>query len=240
MVKQINQTIFNTVMKTMDMSGVLLAIGQPQANKSVEDTELHHAFVVNADSMGYSFGDDDRPQRIVKAFFASTAYYLSKAKVPNEDEAVALVLTDISGNFKFAGIVKYNLNKEKPDEPGNWDYVLTFKEEDLTEVESKRKVKKLLYGDQAFHSIFDKVAYDIASIQFEQERYMYDACLLTIDTLIQVLDNEAVANEQVDIEMPGYFVATVSVEDGIKQFAITPDGHMKAIIKDDSQLDVMK
>ncbi len=239
MVKSINQTGFTAVMQMRGMNVLNAIRGEAQANKSVEDTELHHAFVVNADSMGYSFGDDDRPQRIVKSFFAASAAYLSKAKVPNEDEATALVLTDVAGNFKFAGIVKYNLNKENPDEPGNWDYVLTFNENDLTEVENTRKVKKLLYGDQAFHSLFDKIAYDIASIQFEQERYMYDACLLTIDTLIQVLDNEAQPNEVVDIEMPGYFVASVGVEDGEKVFTITPDGHMKAIIKDDSALEVM-
>jgi hypothetical protein len=239
MVKTLNQTNFGGIMAVRDYTGVLQAIGRPQANKSVEDTELHHAFVVNADSMGYSFGDDDRPQRIVKAFFASTAAYLSKTKVPNEDEAVALVLTDVAGTFKFAGIVKYNLNKENPDEPGNWDYVLTFNEDDLTELENTRKVKKLLYGDRAFQSLFDKIAYDIASIQFEQERYMYDACLLTIDTLVQVLDNEAQPNEVVDIEMPGYFVASVGIEDNVKVFSIVPDGHMKAIIKDDSALEVM-
>jgi hypothetical protein len=226
-------------MKQLDIKGVLMTVGRPQANKSVEDTELHHAFVVNGDSMGYSFGDDDRPQRIVKAFFASTAYYLSKTKIANEDEAVALVLTDVSGNFKFAGIVTYTANKEKPEEPGNWNYALTFYEDDITELESKRKVKKLLYGDQAFHSIFDKIAYDIASIQFEQERYMYDACLLVVDTLVQVLDNEAVPGEDVDIEMPGYFVATVRVANDEKEFSITPDGHMKEIIKDDSKLDVV-
>jgi hypothetical protein len=239
MIKVIDKTNFNNVMKNTDKLGVLNTVGRMQANKSVENTELHHAFVVNADSMGYSFGDDDRPQRITKAFFASTSYYLSKAKIANEDEAVALVLTDVSGNFKFAGIVKYNANTENPDEPGNWDYSFTFNEDDVTELESTRKVKKLLYGDQAFHSIFDKIGYDIASIQFEQERYMYDACLLTVDTLIQILDNEAIPGEDVDIEMPGYFVATVRVENDEKEFSITPDGHMKEIIKDDSKLDVL-
>jgi hypothetical protein len=62
---------------------------------------------------------------------------------------------------------------------------------------------------------------------------------LTIDTLVQVLDNEAQPNEVVDIEMPGYFVASVGIEDNMKVFSIVPDGHMKAIIKDDSALEVM-
>ena len=115
---------------------------------------------------------------------------------------------------------------------------MTFNEEDLNELEKTKKVKKLLYGDTPFRVVFDKVAYDIGSIQFTQERYMYDACILTVDTLVSVLDAEAVAGEIVDIELPGYFKASVSVEDGEKVFAITPDGHQKSIIKDDGALQV--
>ena len=78
------------------------------ANKSYEDTEFHQALIVNADSLGYTFdNNDDRPERIVKTFFAAISSYLSKRKVSKEDEAVALVLQDTAGIFKFAGIVEY-------------------------------------------------------------------------------------------------------------------------------------
>lgn len=198
---------------------------------------MHQAFVVNANSLGYVFGDDDRPERLVKAFFASTAAYLSKVKVLKADEAVALVLTDVAGNFKFAGIVEYHENKENPDEPGNWSFVMTFDPKSLDNIEKNKSLKKLLYSSKTFSAIYDKVSYDVAGIQFQHENYMYDACLLVVDTLLQVLDREAKENEVVDIELPGYFTASVSVEGGEKVFAITPDGHLKQIIKDDTALD---
>ena len=233
--KNLKGTMFDTMYKK-----VAYAIGlfeNTGAAKTYEETEMHQAFVVNANSIGYTFGDDDRPERIVKAFFASSAAYLSKVKVSKADEAVALVLVDVSGNFKFAGIVEYHENKDNPDEPGNWSYVMTFDEKTIDTLEKHKTVKKLLYSADAFKAVFDKVAYDVAAIQFNHQTYMFDACLLVIDTLLQVLDREAKEDEIVDIELPGYFTASVSVEDGEKIFAVTPDGHMKQIIKDDTALD---
>lgn len=235
MIKALSNTNFNEVlMRAMNARGWFPA---PAANKSVEDTEYHQAFTVNGNSLGYTFGDDDRPERITKAFFASTSAYLSKVKVPKADEAVALVLTDVSGVFKFAAIVEYHENENDANEPGNWSYVMTLNEDDLADLEKTKVVKKLLYNGQDFKHVFDKVGYDIACIEFQHESYMFDACILVIDTLVQILDREAKDGEIVDIEMTGYFTASVSVEGGEKVFAITPDGHQKEIIKDDSVLE---
>lgn len=233
--KNLKETMFDTMYKNVAYAiGLFENIG---AAKTYEETEMHQAFVVNANSAGYTFGDDDRPERIIKAFFASSAAYLAKVKVTKVDEAVALVLTDTAGNFKFASIVEYHENKDNPDEPGNWSYVTTFDSKTLDNLEKHKAVKKLLYSADDFKAVFDKVAYDVASIQFQHQTYMLDACLLTVDTLLQVLDREAKEGEVVDIELPGYFTASVSVEDGEKVFAITPDGHIKQIIKDDTALD---
>ena len=234
--KYLKTTMFNTMYKSVAQGRVWYA--NTGATKTYEETEMHQAFVVNANSAGYTFGDDDRPERIIKAFFAASAAYLSKVKVSKADEAVALILTDVAGNFKFAGIVEYHENKDNPDEPGNWSYVMTFDSATIDNLEKSKGLKKLLYSSDGFNAVFDKVAYDIAAIQFMHQSYIYDACELVIDTLIQVLDREAKEDEVVDIELPGYFTASVSVEDGEKIFAITPDGHMKQVIKDDTALDM--
>lgn len=233
--KNFKETMFDAIYK--NNAYALGLFNNAGANKSYAETEMHQAFIVNANSTGYTFGDDDRPERIVKAFFAASAAYLSKMKVSKADEAIALVLTDVSGNFKFAGIVEYHENKDNPDEPGNWSYVMTFDPKTLDTLEKSKGLKKYLYSSDAFKAVFDKVAYDVAAIQFQHQTYMFDACQLVIDTLIQVLDREAKEDEVIDIELPGYFTASVSIEDGEKVFAITPDGHMKQIIKDDTALD---
>lgn len=217
------ERIISTMMKKMDIYGVLGSVAM-----NIEESEFHNQFVVNAYSMNYSFGDDDRPLRIIKSFIAATTSYLTKIKVANEDEATALILTDLAGNFKFAGVVTYKA-AAKAEEPGSWEYTLTFNEEDITELESEKTVNKFFYSDTPFRSIYDKVSYDIG-VQFQSERSMFDSCLLTVDTIQAVLDGVAKAGEVVDIDIPGYAKFSVSVEDDNKIFAITPDGAQKHII----------
>ena len=52
-----------------------------------------------------------------------------------------------------------------------------------------------------------------------------------------MIDTNASEKENFTIELPGYFVAEVSIEDGEKCFAMTPDGAMKELIKSDIDLD---
>ena len=237
--KAFSQTKANTIAKAMNLSKFIVAGNLINgAGKTFEETELSQAYTVNINNQGYAFGGDDIPERMFKSFIAATSVYLGKVKVSDPNVATALVLTDVSGNFKFAGIVEYHENEENKDEPGNWSYVLTLNEEDLTDLENTKEVKKYLYGDSAFITILDKVAYDVGGIEFQKDSYMYSCIEILIDTLVQVLDAEAVANDTVDIELKGYATFSVSVENDEKVFAVTPDGAMKALIKDDSALEV--
>lgn len=237
--KAFSQTKVNTIAKAMNLSKFIVAGNLINgAGKTFEETELSQAYTVNINNQGYAFGGDDIPERMFKSFIAATSVYLGKVKVSDPNVATALVLTDVSGNFKFAGIVEYHENEENKDEPGNWSYVLTLNEEDLTDLENTKEVKKYLYGDSAFITILDKVAYDVGGIEFQKDSYMYSCIEILIDTLVQVLDAEAVANDTVDIELKGYATFSVSVENDEKVFAVTPDGAMKALIKDDSALEV--
>lgn len=233
--KILSNTIFNKLFFSAVAARGLVS---PGTNKDYSETEFKSAFIVNADSTGFAFSpDDDRPERLLQAFFAATAAYLGKYKVTKTDEAVALVLTDMVGMFKFAAIVQYHENEENPDEPGNWSFTMTFNEDDIDSLEKKKSVKKILYNDNSFTATFVKVAYDISAIEIMHTSYCLDSYLLIIDTLLQILDREAKANEVVDIEVPGYITASVSVEGDEKIFAITPDGYLKTIIKNDSVLE---
>ena len=227
--------LFNTALFNAKYNESKLVVSAVGAKKQLgyEETQIGQAMVINANALGYTFPGDDSPERILKSFFAATATYLSKVKVAKQDECVALVLSDTSGLFKFAAVCQYDPanSDEEGDDAGNWTYELTLKAEDIEELEKTKSVKKFLFGDTSFKAIFNKISYDVGSIAFEHDSYMYDACVLIIDTLVQVLDKEAIATERVDIEMPGYFICSVAVENDEKVFSITPGGAMKEIIK---------
>lgn len=234
--KLLNETNFKKIMEAKMNNGIIMVNNMNTANKLLEETEAHQAFVVNASSKGYMFGNDDRPERVTKSFFAATAQFLHDTKIKDPKKAVALTLTTVSGEFLFGAVVQYNENKDNPDEPGNWSYITTFDEADIEAIESKRSVKKMLYSDDFFKNVFNTVVHDVGGIVFKDALFMYDACLITIESILQVLDKEAVVGETVNIELPGYFVATVEVDGDEKIFGITPDGAMKEVIKSDADL----
>ena len=238
--KTFSQTKGNEIaIRMMRAAGIMIGSKlQNGAAKTFEETQMYQQYIVNCDTNGYAFGGDDIPERMLKSFIAATSVYLGKVKVSDPNVAAALVLTDESGNFEFAGIVEYHENEENKDEPGNWSYVLTLNEEDLTDLENTKEVKKYLYGDDAFKVILDKVAYDIGGIEFQKDSFMYACCKILVETIVQVLDAEAVANDTVDIELKGYVTFSVSVEGDEKVYAVTPDGAMKKLIKDDAALEV--
>lgn len=208
------------------------------ANKLLEETQYHQAFVVNGNSMGFADMIEDIPERVTRSVFAACAEFLKKVKVKDPEKAVALVLSSTSGTFKFAAIVQFSENEENPEDPGNWHYSHTFEESVLEDLEKSRSVKKYLFSDDSFKTVLDDAAYNVGSIQFKKDRFLFSACNIVIDTILQVLDKEAVEDEIVEIQYPGYFSATVEVENDKKSFGITPDGAMKEIVKNsDSDVD---
>ena len=235
-------TNFKTILgsKLMEMGVVRVGVMLTPAtfNKAFEETAVRQSFVVNTESKGFSLPpQDDMADRFCKSFVAAISTFLGRVKIAKEEEAVAVVLTDESGAFMFAGSVLYHANAENPDEPGNWTYTLTFNESDIEKIAAKRQLKKYLMSDDAFKNVFDKCAYDIGGIQLEHDRYIYESFLITVETIKSVLDTNASEKENFTIELPGYFVAEVSIEDGEKCFAMTPDGAMKELIKSDIDLD---
>ena len=233
---------FANQMKVNDANDVLSNVyvsNRRGVNKSFEETEFNKSFKINGHDYEFNMDStDDRPERIIRAFFAATAVQLSKLKKADEESAVAITLQGIDGELLFTSIVKYNANTENPSEPGDWDVAFSFYKEDLAELEKTRKVKKYLYNDISFFTTFDRVARETMAIQFSQERFIFDACLLTINTLRQIIEAEA-NNGDNEIILPGFFIASSEVVDGEIHVGIAPDGHLKEIVKDDAALDTI-
>ena len=211
------------------------------ANKALMDTMYPSNFVVSCDTTGYYVGDsseDPRIPKIVDASFAAIAAYLSYVKKTKAEEAQAVVLCDMTGNFIFGAWVEYFDNKTNPDEPGNFSLSMSFYEDDLKALEKKKKVQKYLMSSNEFKAIFAKVANDINGIRFDANNNIYDAMLMVFENIKLTLEAEAKMGEVVDVSKEGYFTASVSVEDDEKIFSIVPEGQMKAIIKDDIKIEI--
>lgn len=166
--------------------------------------------------------------KIYDTLMASIAYYLSITK--SKEKKVGFALRDTKGQFKLGGIVEYHKN-ENEDMQDNWSYVMTFDEADMEDVEVCADINTPDYGYQARNQ-----AFALHGLRFYSNDYYYDMFVECIDTLIEFLDANAREDDVVEVDFPGYFVASVAIEDGKKVFAITPDGAMKRVIKDDAAL----
>ena len=234
---------FNKTMWGIGADTIVRAVGAglmdiPLVNKKITDTQYNQGLVVDAGALGYSMEDksSDIGIRLCKTFFAAISRMLSQYKKTDVNLATVFEVNDTFSNFLFAAIVEYHEN-EDPTEPGNWSYVMTFNEDDVKAIERKKTTNKILSNSKEFQPIFLEVASEVGGTQIQSSSYINDICVLVIKALKMVLDREAVADEVVDIEFDGYFVASVAVEDDEKVMSITPDGTLKAVIKNDSWIE---
>lgn len=148
----------------------------------------------------------------------------------SKNERVAVELRDLKGNFKFAGIVEYQQETEDSD-TGNWIESFTFNEEDVEDITTRYSIT-----DNDCTTIIVNDGYDRYGMMFSLPTYVFDILEEAVDTLIEYLDLNAVADDTVAVEVTGAFVASVEFEDGIKCMSIVPDEMMKQIVKSDKSV----
>jgi len=186
--------------------------------------------MIYAQKMGEADLDWDAnwTRKIYEVVVTGISDFLALAKSKNNKVAVAV--RDLKGNFLMGAIVEYHSN-ENEDMPGNWSYEFSFDEKDL------EGATVYLTTDTQFQKQLSATAYNLHRIQFEMEIHIETIIELCVSILKQWLDMNAKEAEEVNIELIGYFVASVAIENGEKVIAIIPDGAMKRLIKDDAALE---
>lgn len=166
--------------------------------------------------------------KIYEVMIASMSDFL---KIVKNNAKTAIAINDIKGNLILAGIVTYHENEDDKDMPGNYSYQFTTDAEDIKDA--------VIYSidDDRFIQITITTAHHLYGMVFEESRYINGLYVTAAETLLEWLDSNATEKEEVSIELPGYFVATVAVEEGEKVVSIIPDGAMKRLIKDDASIE---
>lgn len=177
--------------------------------------------------MGYQM-DPTEVNFIYDTTIMAMSDFLSQVK--SKENKVALAIKDAKGNLVLAGMVAYH-NNEDESMPGNWSYEFTFNEEDLQGCNVK------LSTEPHFQTVFSKTLYNLFGVEMDDILALQPCIEESINVLKHWLDVNAKENDKISIEQSGYFVASVTVENGEKVFAIVPDGAMKRLIKDDSAIE---
>lgn len=173
------------------------------------------------------------PEHVVEwcydSLFMTMAHYCEIRK--SKEEKVALVIRDLKDNFKIGFIVEYIPGEnEETDDKGNWAVTLTFDEEDT------KDAKKYYGTDQTFTYLLSATVREMHGFKYTQGDTVPKLIEIMADLLINWLDEQARPGEEVVIEIPGYFMASVITEGDKKIKGIVPGENLKNVIKNDSVL----
>jgi len=192
------------------------------------ESTLVENFIVEAKAIGTLLEHSD-VLRVVEIVIAGSTDFL--AAVKSKDEPVALTFDNVKGEMVMAGIVEYNDNEDGEGQ-GNWNYYFTFNPKDL---EGKKRYQ---VSATQVHTIIAKRAYEMCRVRFASPSFITDYSVIFATLMREFLSTNAKDGEEFTVEHEGYFVASSTVEDGVVELSLLPDGAMKKLIKDDATTEV--
>ena len=181
----------------------------------------------------YEYSWDIRPEfapKMLECIFITTSEILSSAKLM--DKPVALVYRKPNKEMVAAAIVQFFPNNDDPSKPGNWSLVWTFNESDIPENAN------IMEGtDNNVYVYYRAVAGSKFNFEYDGTDVINLLNVLCLGEVKKWLDENAKENDIVCMNLDNVFQARVSVENGIKVFAIEPAGEIKMLIKDDASIE---
>lgn len=196
--------------------------------KFAESTLIEN-FIVEAKNIGTLLEPTD-VLRIVETIVAGSTDFL--AQVKSKDAGVALTIDNVKGEMILAGIVEYNDNTEG-DNQGNWNFYFTF---DPKDIEGKRRYQISL---QQVHTVIARRGHELFRIRFATPNLITEYAVIFASLLREFLETNAKVGEEFTVVHEGYLLATSTVEDGVVEKSLLPDGAMKRLIKDDAATEVV-
>lgn len=195
-----------------------------------EETSIAKSFSMNTceKSGGLTTIPEEAVVLVIKTVILAMSDYARVVKT--KDKPIAIIIDDLKGNLLLASIVRYH--EGEGDMPGNWSYEWTFDDEDVKEC-----IKYSISENRAHPFFIDRAK--VYRMTFMSPSYIYMSCQEFAKSLIDWLDTNAKEGEEVEVNLDGYFKASVIVESKIKHMAFVPDGAIKRLIKDDAALETL-
>lgn len=175
---------------------------------------------------------DLAPEHTDKMFdtlFTGTSNLLKSIK--SLEKPVAFLIKELNGKMVAAAICQYFKNDDA-SQPGNFSLVWTFDESDIPENALITTIE-----DTKTHSFFIAVAGSKYGIRFKDASCIVNTLGYTMVQLKKWLDENAKEGTIVSVELDGIFQGRVEVQNGVKVFAVEPDGEIKNLIKDDAAIE---
>lgn len=165
-----------------------------------------------------------------RAMFSTFATLLKYQRNKNNPH-IGFKLLNSEGEFIIGVILDYHAPETEDDDTGNWTLSFTFNEADMADLST-------VYDNfsDMFYTIANQEVHAAFFGTIETQSAATDLFVAMIEVLKNQLDALANTSNEVEIEMPGIFLASVGFEDGQKVYSIVPGHNIKQQIKDDKGL----
>lgn len=209
-------------------------------NKELSKTEYANTAVTAAAVEHYDISQKTLPEKLLLAFIAGVADYLSSTKkIKDEKKASALILAEdkdslnnSTNRFLFGAILSYNSTGD--DGSGSWNLEFTFDENDIAS--SERELVKHEATADDFKAVLGMAGLSVAKIKYYESDFMYDVSKICMRALIDVIKAEVEQSEDhsASIEYGEYFAVEAGIEDDELVISMIPGALLKKLIKDDA------
>ena len=168
-------------------------------------------------------------ENIYQTIFQSCALMV-KYHANKENRKTGFAFKDHQGEFVFGTILTFTPPEdEESEDGGNWNLDMTFNKEDMEGCDNN-----LDNYDSVFSTISNTQMYSQFRGHCTSNRDLSIIISEFINEIKHFLDvNSNETNEDVELEMPDVFVATVGFEQGKKVYTLTPGAAIKQLIKND-------
>lgn len=180
------------------------------------------------DDKSYDLADNLTDQ-IATVYFNGVSYALKDAK--SKERPASFIFEGMNGDMYAGAVVRYIPNEEE-DMPGHWSYIWTFDRSDIPD-------DGLIIGidNVNCHSYFRTQASEYF-FGFVSDASIADMGNYFFKELSHWLQENALVDEEVGVELPNVFKARAIIEDNEVIKSIELIGETKAIIKDDQAIEV--
>lgn len=168
-------------------------------------------------------------EMIAKTVFNGCTDYLSLVK--NKSVPVVLLIQDLKGNKIAFGCALFDKSEGgESDEDGSWEYYWSYECDKIPENATVYTIDQT----EVLETIA-KRGHNLCSMTVGVLSYLAVLACSLFNVVKDTLDQQDITdNDEFVMEVPGFFQASVVLENGEKIFNIIPAGEMKAIIKNDA------
>ena len=164
--------------------------------------------------------------KIATILFVSVAEIMKDMK--KQAVPVAFTFNRMDDTIIAAAIIQFFPNDDA-DKPGNWNLSWTFNGSDIPENSVVVPIK-----DPQSHTYFRATAGNKYGIKFKDSSCLITVLNYLLETIYKWLDENAAEGKEVTVELDSVFEASVSVENGVKVFALDSKGEVTKIAKGDA------